>query len=274
MRARVGTALLATFALLFASVGLGRSQELRVIHDIVFATVDGVELTLDVYQPEQAGPFPAVIAIHGGSWHGGDKSIWRTSAPALVEAGTVVYAIDYRLAPPGGNGRFRDAPSDVRLAIDWVRRNGATYGTDASRIALLGSSAGGHLALVAARAEGDGLRAVAAWSPATNLIALARGPLATAVASFIGCSYGSCPRRYRIMSPVKRVRAENPPTLLAGSTDELMPRGQGRTMAARLLEAGVHAEHLEIPGTAHGQALRDAVLADTAAFLKGQLEQR
>lgn len=247
-----------------------RSDEsVVVVHDVEYATLDGIRLALDVYRPIEDGPHPAVVAIHGGGWRGGDKSQWQPSATALVTAGFVVFAIDYRLAPPGGTARFGDALRDVRRALDWVQGHGPAYGADPQGVALLGSSAGAHLALMAGQREGStGVRAVAAWSPPVDLIPLARweafrGPLR----AFIGCSLRHCRDRYRRMSPFRHVEASDPRTFLAGSTDELLPLEQLRSMTRRLDDAGVSNVHAIFPGSAHGQQLRPLVLDDTIAFL-------
>ena len=269
MRARLITIPLLAVAFVLASAGFGRGQEPAI--EAVFARVDGVELAVDIYRPAAEGVFPSVIAVHGGSWHGGDKSNWAVAAPALAEAGMVVFAINYRLAPPGGKARYRDPLEDIDRAIDWVRRKGGAFGADASRIALLGSSAGGHLALLSARRQGRAIRGVGAWSPPTNLISLTRTGLRRPIRRFLGCSYFACSRRYRRMSPVMRVAARQAPTFLAVSSQELIPRRQVRTLRDRLRAVGVDVVHREIRGTAHGQGLRRVVLDDTITFLQESL---
>ena len=103
---------------------------------------------LDAYLPaEDDAARPAIIVIHGGSWSSGDKSDFPRWNGWLVEHGFAIFDIQYRLAP---QPNWQTATSDVKCAIGWVKRNADHYGVDPDRIALLGRSAGGHLALLAA----------------------------------------------------------------------------------------------------------------------------
>jgi len=259
--------------LLTTLAGLARTEvRMEVLLDVPYLEVDGVTLTLDVYRAAGDGPHPALIAVHGGSWYRGDKSQWSGSAADLVGAGFTVFAIDYRLSPPGGSAGFGDALRDVQRAIGWVEGHASTYEVDPDAIGLIGSSAGAHLALLAGQREKlSGVRAVAAWSPPVNLAALAGGRLRAAIEGFIGCSVLRCPGRYDRMSPLHNVATFDPATFLANSTDELIPLKQVRSMARRLEGAGVTAKLVAIPGSAHGQQLRSFVLDDTISFFKTRL---
>lgn len=271
---RAAISLMALVVLSAGWVGLGRTEErMTFIPDVVYRYVDGVVLTLDVYRPSDEGPHPAVVAVHGGSWWRGDKSQWQASAPALTQAGFAVFAIEYRLAPPGGNAGFGDAPRDVRRAVAWVKEQAAIYGVDPDAVSLLGSSAGAHLALIAGQRDATGVSAVAAWSPPVDLAALSKEGLARAVRGFIGCTFRQCPGRYERMSPLRRVERFDPPTFLASSSAEVIPDTQVRAMARRLRNNGVTARLSLIAGTAHGQELRPYVIADTISFLRTHLSQ-
>jgi acetyl esterase len=88
-----------------------------------------------------------VVDVHGGAWSRGDRSMGELYDRALAERGFLVVAIDFRQAPcfqhPAGS-------ADVTRAVRWIRDAGDLLGADASRIGLVGSSSGGHLALLAA----------------------------------------------------------------------------------------------------------------------------
>lgn len=240
-----------------------------VVYDVVFGQADGAPLMLDVYAPSEVGSYPAVIAIHGGGWRRGDKRRWETSAPDLVSAGFVVFSVNYRLAVPG-YPTFRAARRDVRRSVSWVRNRGAEYGADPAAISLLGSSAGGHLALlVGQRQTYPNIRAVAAWSPPLNLRRLVeRGILPNALRDFLGCSVDECPGRYASMSPSQRIGTSDPPTFIANSTEEIIPLHQVRWASRRLDSFRVANTWLSIPGDAHAQQLRPVVLDDTISFLR------
>jgi acetyl esterase/lipase len=90
---------------------------------------------------------PVVVDVHGGAWSRGDRAMGELYDQALAERGFVVAAIDFRQAP-----RFQHpaGSADVTRAVRWIRESADLLGADASRIGLIGSSSGGHLALLAA----------------------------------------------------------------------------------------------------------------------------
>src|SRR5215208_1144068 len=90
--------------------------------DIEYGTAAGESLKLDAYVPEGAGPFPAVILVHGGGWNAGDKSggpkkgyMAPMHAP-LEKAGFAWFSINYRLAP---KHPYPACIEDVETAIRW-----------------------------------------------------------------------------------------------------------------------------------------------------------
>jgi alpha-L-fucosidase 2 len=111
--------------------------------DVEYARPDGKPVKLDLHVPDGAGPFPAAILIHGGGFDEGSKSTnVRPLFDVLSNAGIAWFSIDYRMAP---EFRFTQANEDVVSAILWLKANAAKYHVDASRIALIGESAGGFL---------------------------------------------------------------------------------------------------------------------------------
>ena len=108
--------------------------------------------TFDVYEPRSDGTRtsrPAVVAIHGGAWRGGDKAWAEQFARELTPRGYVVFAVNYRLAGRPG-GTWPAQIEDVQKALRYIRANAGAYRIDPDRIATLGMSAGGHLATMAA----------------------------------------------------------------------------------------------------------------------------
>jgi acetyl esterase/lipase len=108
--------------------------------------------TFDFYEPEAdslRANRPAVVAIHGGAWRGGDKAWGRQIAEELCPFGYVVFSINYRLSSQPG-GTWPAQIEDVQKALRHIRANGRRFRLDPSRIATLGMSAGGHLATMAA----------------------------------------------------------------------------------------------------------------------------
>src|SRR5712675_938746 len=116
---------------------------------LTYATHDGVALQGDLYLPKGAGPFPALVAVHGGGWQQGVRSAFQYWGPHLAARGYALFAISYRLAKKGTK-TFPQAVQDVVAAVRFVRANAAEYRIDANRLGLYGASAGAHLASLAA----------------------------------------------------------------------------------------------------------------------------
>ncbi len=130
------------------------SERLVGFKTYTFASVDGVALRLDAYLPpddvERNGA--GVIVVHGGSWSAGERSDFPQWNRWLAREGFAVFDIDYRLAP---QPNWQTATGDVKCAVRWVKRHAAEFHISPDRLALMGRSAGGHLALLAAYTSGD-----------------------------------------------------------------------------------------------------------------------
>lgn len=97
---------------------------------------------LDVYVPAGAGPFPAVVLIHGGAFMMGDKGGEASNARALTDKGYVAVSINYRLS---SEAQFPAQVHDVKAAVRFLRANAATYRINPDKIGSWGASAGGNL---------------------------------------------------------------------------------------------------------------------------------
>src|SRR6266508_441649 len=114
----------------------------------VYAVREGRPLYLDLYKPQHAaGAAPGVLVIHGGSWQHGDSTQLAPLNRYLAARGYVVAALNYRLLP---DHPFPAARDDVLDALAYLKANATALGLDADRLALLGRSAGGQLALLVA----------------------------------------------------------------------------------------------------------------------------
>lgn len=118
--------------------------------DIVYATNDDVELRGDLYAPAGSGPFPVVIAAPGGGWFVCDRRGLEPWGVHLARHGIALFAVQYRISLTGRT--FPKPICDVLSAIQFVRGSANDLNIDPERIALLGSSAGAHVASLAALA--------------------------------------------------------------------------------------------------------------------------
>ena len=106
-------------------------------------TAAGRTLMARIYQPKGAGPFPALLDLHGGAWNAKDRHAEEPMDRALAGSGLLVVAIDLTLAP--------EAPcpacvQDANYGVRWLKSKAASWNGDGSRIGIYGSSSGGHVA--------------------------------------------------------------------------------------------------------------------------------
>jgi acetyl esterase/lipase len=245
----------------------------RVTGGVPFATQDGVRLTLDVYRPPKAGRFPAVVQIYGGAWQTGSPSANGVFARYLAGHGYVVFAIDYRHAP---RWQWPAQLADVRAALTWVRANGERYGADPARLALIGRSSGGQLAMLAAYAPGTPpVQAVVVYYGPVDLAEGYRHPprpdpldVRRVEEAFLGGSPAEQPLRYREASPITYVTRRLPPTLLIyGGRDHIVEPRFGAMLQDRLRKTGTTSVLLEIPWAEHAfDAIPSGMSAQVALF--------
>lgn len=234
----------------------------RLIPDLPYRDDGGRFSRLDLYAPTGAIPdrgYPVVVAIHGGGWRGGSRGDFGRSIAELAQCGWVVAAIDYELSRPGRPSwpRNRD---DVKTAVRWIREHARDYGIDPQRLALLGASAGGHLALTTGLDPTLDIDAIIDFYGPSDLRALTHDspPAAASVALLLGGDPASIDSTTMAeASPVNLVRPHSPPVLIIhGADDTLVPADQSRRLAAVLEAAGVAHQQILVPAARHGFGLR------------------
>lgn len=118
-------------------------------HDnVLFASPDGFDLTMDIYVPDTGKEsYPVVVIWHGGGWLINNETIMDEMAAYLAsEAEYVVCNVNYRLLGDQGNTvTLNQIVEDVFGSLLWVKYNIAEYGGNPNRIGITGDSAGGHL---------------------------------------------------------------------------------------------------------------------------------
>ena len=229
-----------------------------VVDEHVYAVREGGDLRLDLYRPAYAeGALPVVVMIHGGGWTTGDKRDFSALNDYLAARGYVVAAISYRLAP---GARFPAAQEDVAEAIRYLGGLAETHNLDPTRIALVGRSAGGQIALLAAYAAGDpAIRAVVSFYAPTALRWGYANPARPGVIDSSGVLdiyLGGPPEthgaQYDAAEPARFVSPSTPPTLfIQGLRDEHVSPFHAEFVSARLLEAGVPHAIVRLPWATH-----------------------
>jgi acetyl esterase/lipase len=221
--------------------------------------LDGQALTLDVYRPGYVhGPLPALIVIHGGLWTPGTNSEFLALNAYLAARDYVVVALNYRQAP---QSRFPVGRDDVLASVAYVKVHAEELGIDPARLAILGRSSGGQLALLAAYTAGDSsIRgAISLYGesdlafeyehPAPGTLLDTRGLLE----AYLGGSPAAAADAYFAASPVNFVTAGTPATLLIhGMRDSIVEPEQTARLESRLQRAGVKHLAVRLPWATHG----------------------
>lgn len=146
--------------------------------NIQFLNTAGVEphlQSLDVHMPEISQPcegVPIVIWVHGGAWMIGDKSQIGYKAKHFNSLGYGFISVNYRLSPnitteaelTPDRIQFPDHPTDVGAAVGWIYKNIRMYGGNPDKLALLGHSAGAHLAALVALNQSYITQTTPQWS--------------------------------------------------------------------------------------------------------------
>lgn len=237
------------------------SEAVRSTLDIPFAAPEGEQLTLNVYRPVQAGTYPAIVVIYGGAWRSGSPAANVDFSRYMAAQGYTVFAIDYRHAP---RYQFPAQLEDVQSALRFIREHAAEYEADPTRMALLGRSAGGHLAMLAAyQPDAPPLRAVVSYYGPFNLAAGYNDPprpdpldVRAILRNFLGGTPSDRAEQYRSASVTTYVDlaapSSLPPTLLIhGGRDHIVQAKFARGMQQRLRKAGNTALLLEVPWAEH-----------------------
>jgi alpha-L-fucosidase 2 len=225
--------------------------------DIEYGTATGESLRLDAHVPDGVGPFPVAIMVHGGGWSTGDKHKDVTVAlDALTQSGEFTwFSINYRLAP---TNRWPACFEDVQTAVRWVKTHAAEYKGDPKRLALMGYSAGGQLACLAAVRAGEDTRvqAVVGFSPPTDMVADTerRGGLSKSLQMLFGRDTMDDSTRALLkeMSPITYVKPDLPPFLfIQGDADKTVPYEQTLNFMSKLRQHNVPCDIIPIKGAPH-----------------------
>lgn len=239
--------------LISATLVVAIAGEIR--KDIPFSTPQpGVTLKLDVHVPDGPGPFPTAILVHGGGWTGGSKQEFITYIfEPLSKANFVWFSIDYRLAP---HHKWPACAEDVEAAIQWVFAHASEYKVDTKKVAIIGESAGGHLASYAGIKTKQKLAAMVLFYGVHDFISRAfqYSRIDPSIASLFGVGTLNADTAVllREASPYTHVRAGLPPTLMIhGVADSAVPYAQSVDMCSKLRSKGNSCELYSVNGP-HG----------------------
>ena len=249
-------------------------QQIETRSGITYATHDGVALAGDLYLPAGAGPFPALVAAHGGGWQAGARSAFQYWGPYLAARGYALFAISYRLAKKGQK-MFPQAVTDVRAAVQFVRGSAGEFKLDPARIGLFGASAGAHLTALAAlgadkfkdaypgdahAAASTKVKAFVGVYGVYDLVEMwqryqLQSPRENNIENFLGCAPMDDPQRYFDASPINYATFANNQIgvfLAVGTEDDLVNRrAQTDAFLLRLKQANFFVRPCIVQGAPH-----------------------
>jgi acetyl esterase/lipase len=257
----------------------GFSEQLNV----TYTTVNGWDGKLDLYLPPAGkGKTPLVINIHGGGWNKNAKES-QTDFKAFFEQGFAVANIEYRLTAAA---TAPAAVEDTRCALIYIIKNAKKLNVDLKRIVIMGSSAGGHLALMGGLLENDHtfdtncrgtenikVAAIVDKYGITDVWDWAYGIHKTSKSATSWLGGKAQDRNFaNAVSPLYWVKKSSPPTFIVhGDADPIVPYEHSVDLKAKLDSAGVKNEFMTVKGGLHGKfsPADDAEMdARIIAFLK------
>ena len=264
---------------------LERQYKYKKYSNVIFARGDDYRLLCDIYKPLGTGPFPAVLAIHGGAWQHGSKIKMLRHAWKLAGAGYVVVAINYRLAP---DHQFPAQIHDCKHAVRWIRSQSEKLDIDPDQIAVFGYSAGGHLAAMLGTTEkkdnleGEVERELQEYSSRVQCVVIGGAPCefgwikSRALVGWLGESPEENPQLYATAAPITYVSPEDPPfAIFHGSADDVVPPRSSRLFHDKLLAAGVDSRYESVVGKGHLATFTDTSwLNDAIEFMDEKLARK
>jgi acetyl esterase/lipase len=285
--------LLASCLVLLASPTLTRADDakpaVRVHRGLVYGKGGDKDLKLDLAMPTNgAGPFPAVVCIHGGGWRAGKRQDLSKLVEFLAGKGYVALTVSYRLTD---KARFPAQIEDCKAAVRWLRANAKKYKVNPDRVGAVGFSAGGHLVcMLGTTNKKDGLEGKgghAGKSSRVQAVVSFFGPTnfntkdwseqieKTFLIPFVGSKFEEKPELYKKISPINYVTKDAPPFLFFhGTKDPLVGLRHSRELAAKLQKVGVSARVVVMEGAGHGWAGKKLTetLDQTVAFFDKTLK--
>lgn len=245
------------------------SSAIREYENLVYTAYGYRHLSLDLFTPggKGEGPFPGVIIIHGGGWRSGNRKMEIPMARTLAANGYAAALVEYRLST---EAQYPAGVHDLKAAVRWMRAHAHDYAIDSSRIAVMGGSAGGTLAVLLGttgdRKEFEGTGTHPRHSTAVQAIIDIDGVVdftdsaesgkdidpakPSAGKLWFGSAYRDRPDLWKEASALHWVTSKTPPIMFVNSSLDRFHAGRD-PMIAKLNALGIYSEVHPIPGTPH-----------------------
>lgn len=241
---------------------------------------------LDIYLPPvKQLSYPLIVWIHGGAWMSNDKhadmSYMVNTIRELLNKGYAIASIDYRWST---TAPFPAQIQDCNAALDYLAKNGAQYNIDNSRIALMGFSAGGHLATLLGLSNNNHIKefyynhkrpdfkikAVFDFYGPADFFTLKGHDSAdpkNPINLLLGGTVAEKPKLARLASPITYIDKDDPPFLIVqGAKDQSVNPSQATELSKLLSRAHVPNEVIMVPNAPHYGPMFDADYIREAIF--------
>jgi acetyl esterase/lipase len=238
-------------------------DDLTFYRNRIYREVGKDTLRLDIcHAKELKQTAPLLIFIYGEAWKRGDKDNYTGYLIDFAKQGYVTVSLNYRnskVAP------FPAALMDVKYAVKWLKSNAAKYHINPDKVALIGGSSGGYLAMMAGYSKciskfdddsfpdsiiSDVQLVVDLYGPPdlTNEEVIET----TSADRFIGKPFSTNPEAYKEASPITYISNGNPPTLIFhGTIDDVVPVEESDILKQKLEANGVKVEYHRLKGWPH-----------------------
>lgn len=270
------------------------APQYSVVTGVTFAQVDAWfdhtrrDLKMDIIYPEdKSKKYPCVVWICGGAWLRLDRSAHLAYLTELARSGFVVASVEYRTT---NEGPFPIQLTDVKAGIRYLRALSGRYNIDPERFGVMGESAGGYLAAMAALAEDKAfdvgafteysskVQAACPWYPPTDVTGFPYPSPVEAAASMesmlLGKNVMLNQEEALQICPVSFVRKDAPPFLIIhGDNDHTVPFSQGEILHDKLEKAGADVKLLILEGADHADMpfFQEELWQRIIAFFKEKL---
>jgi acetyl esterase/lipase len=261
--------------------------------DITYCAADGVSLKADIYFAQNTSrPVPLLIFIHGGTWSSGSKDggMGFDGMTVLTNWGYTLASIDYRLAP---QYKMPAMIEDAKCAVRSFRAHAAEYGIDPDKIAVIGASAGGHLAAMLGTTDqsaGFDVGEYQGYSSQVQAVVDMAGPSdlrkpftsdSGQVADQVFGTRNPADPRFAAASPVTWVSPGDAPFLIIhGDEDQRVPLAQSQELYRALVAAGLDARLIVVKNAGHGidypdqSPTKEELIRAIVQFLQAKLKYR
>jgi acetyl esterase/lipase len=244
-----------------------KKADVRVERDLVYGKGGETDLKLDLAMPKEgAGPFPAIVCVHGGGWKAGRRQDLGKTIEVMAARGYVAVTVSYRFSQ---EAKFPAQIEDCKAAVRWLRANAAKYHVNPDRIGAVGFSAGGHLVcLLGTTDKNDGLEGQggnAEQSSRVQAVVSFFGPTDFTTKTWseavgkefliplFGATFEENPGIYKKGSSIIYVTKDDPPFLFFhGTEDQLVGIRHSQLLADKLKDVGVKADVVVMKGEGHG----------------------